>query len=116
MIEEGLVNRLTNLPELKVLNRSVETIGGQPAARVEVVAPGTGDALAPSGAGRPVSPTGRTLMTTHQVTLALPRSSGPVFLSWHMPETVHDQIAPQIDTVLKSLTLSADTRPTTSSY
>jgi hypothetical protein len=116
MITEALANRLTNLPELKLLARQTETVAGQPAARVEVVAPGTGDALAPSGVGFPIAPEGKTLASTHRVTLGFARSSGPLYLTWHMPEAVHDRIAPDIEAVLKSLKLSADTGPQSSSY
>jgi len=116
MITEALANRLTNLPELKLLVGKTETIAGQPAARVEVLAPGTGAALAPSGVGTPVAPEGETLVPTHQVSIAFARTSGPLYLSWHMPERAHARIAPDIEAVLKSLKLSADVRPPSSSY
>ena len=43
MLAEALGNRLENLPGLKLLVKRTETVAGIPAARVEVVAPGTGD-------------------------------------------------------------------------
>ncbi len=116
MLVEALANRLTNLPELKIVARRTEKVAGQPAARVEVIAPGTGDALAPSGVGTPVATTGKTLEPTRQVTVGIVRSSGPLFLSWTMPESAHARIAPDIEATLGSLKLSADTRPPSYSY
>jgi hypothetical protein len=110
MLAEGLANRLTNLPELKIVARRTEKVAGELAARVEVVAPGIGNALAPSGVGKPVAPEGKTLELTRQVIVGIMRSSGPLFLSWHMPESAHERIAPDIEAILGSLKLSADTR------
>ena len=58
------------------------------AARVEVIAPGTGDAVAPSGLGEPIEPSGKTLMPTRQVTLAFARPTETIYMTWHMPERV----------------------------
>jgi hypothetical protein len=116
MIAEGLANRLTNLPELKVMVKQTEKIAGEQAARVEVIAPGTGDALAPSGLGTPVPPAGKTLELTRQVTLGIMRSNGALFLSWHMPESAHARIAPDIEATLGSLKLSTDTGLSRYSY
>ena len=112
----GLANRLTNLPELKLLVRRTETLAGQPAARVEVVAPGSGAALAPSGVGTPLATEGKSLVPTHQVTVGFARSRGTLFLSWHTPEQAHARIAPDIEAMLESLRLRADTQPSTSSH
>jgi hypothetical protein len=116
MIAEGLANRLTNLPGLALEVKRTEEVGGFPAARVEVVAPGTGDALAPSGVGTPLAPAGKTLQPTRQVTLAFARSGGPLFISWHMPESAHPRLVPEIESTLKSLKLSADDRRSSYSY
>jgi hypothetical protein len=116
MLAEGLANRLTNLPELKIVAKRTDKLAGEPAARVEVIAPGTGDALAPSGVGKPVAPEGKTLVPTRQVTIGIIRSSGPLFLSWHMPESAHERIAPDIEATLGSLKLSADSRLPSYSY
>jgi hypothetical protein len=113
---EGLANRLMNLPELKIVARRTEKVAGEYAARVEVIAPGTGDALAPSGVGTPVAPAGKMLVPTRQVTVGIVRSSGPLFLSWTMPESAHARIAPDIEAILGSLKLSADTRLPSYSY
>ena len=61
MLAEALGNRLANLPGLKLLVKRSEAIAGIQAARLEVIAPGTGDALAPSGLGQPIQPPGKTL-------------------------------------------------------
>ena len=103
MLAEALGNRLENLPGLKLLVKRVETVAGVPAARVEVVAPGTGDALAPSGLGPPIEPAGKSLIPTRQVTLAFARPSGTIYLTWHMPEASHDRIEPEILTAIDSL-------------
>jgi hypothetical protein len=116
MIAEGLANRLTNLPGLKVLIKRVETIAGQPAARVEVVAPGSGAMLAPSGLGAPVATDGQPLMATRQVTVGFTRARGTLFLSWHLPEQAYTRIAPDIEAVLGSLTLTPDTATPSSTY
>jgi hypothetical protein len=102
-ITEGLANRLENLPGLQVRERRTETVAGLSAARVEVVAPGTGDALAPSGVGTPVAPAGKSLLPTRRVILGF---SGPVetlYFTWHIPESSYDRIAPEVQATLDSL-------------
>lgn len=115
-IAEGLANRLANLPELTVRARRTETIAGQTAARVEVVAPGSGAALAPSGVGTPVAIDSKPLVPTHQITVGFPRSQGTLFLSWHTPEQAHDRLAPELKAMLESLKLRAETPQSTSHY
>jgi hypothetical protein len=116
MIAESLANRLTNLPDLEVKVKRTEKVAGEPAARVEVIAQGNGDSLAPSGAGTPVSTTGKPLIATRQVTVGFPRQGGSLFLSWHMPESAYSRISPDIEAVLGSLQLSSDGRPSSYSY
>jgi hypothetical protein len=116
IIAEGLANRLTNLPELKLLVKRTEKVAGEPAARVEVVAPGSGDALAPSGAGVPVATGGKPLLPTRQVTVGFVRPGGALFLSWHMPESAHPRVAPEIEAALDRLKLSTDDRRSSYSY
>jgi hypothetical protein len=103
MLAEALGNRLENLPGLKLLVKRSETVAGVPAARVEVVAPGTGDALAPSGLGEPSMLPGMTPIPTRQVTLAFARAEATIYLTWHMPEGSYDRIEPEIRTTLQSL-------------
>jgi hypothetical protein len=115
-IADALANRLTNLPELTVRVRRTETVAGELAARVEVVAPGSGGTLAPSGLGTPVATEGKPLLPTHQTTIGLPRSRGTLFLSWHTPEQAHDRVVPEINAMVESLRLRADTPLSTSHY
>src|SRR5206468_136750 len=79
-IAEGLANRLENLPGLHIRVRRTETVAGTTAARVEVVGPGSGDAMAPSGAGTPIAPAGKPLTPTHQVTLGFVRPGDTLYL------------------------------------
>jgi hypothetical protein len=102
-VVEALANRLENLPGLTLKEKRVETLGGTSAARVEIVAPGTGDALAPSGSGTPIAAEGETLVPTRQVTLGFVRSDGTYFIAWHAPEAAYSQIEPDIKTILASL-------------
>jgi hypothetical protein len=115
-IAEGLTNRLANLPGLTLRARRIETVAGLPAARVEVVAPGSGAALAPSGVGTPVATEGKPLVPTYQITVGFPRSGGTLFFSWHTPEAAHDRLAQEIESMLQSLSLRADSQPSTSHY
>jgi hypothetical protein len=107
---EGLANRLENLPGLKVRERRTETIAGRTAVRVEVVAPGTGDAMAPSGVGTPVAPADKSLVPTHQITIGFVRREDTLFLTWHTPESSYNRIAPEIQATLDSLRLTTSER------
>jgi hypothetical protein len=107
MLADALGNRLENLPGLKLLVKRTETVAGIPAARVEVVGPGTGATLAASGLGEPISPPGSSLITTRQVTLAFARPTATIYLSWHMPEASHGRIESDIRTTLDSLRFDA---------
>jgi len=98
-----VVNRLTNLPGFNLVERRVETVAGVPAARIEVVAPGTGAEIAPTGLGVPAE--GPNLVPTREVTIGFPRADGSLFLVWRMPESAHEKLGPAIDSALASLTL-----------
>ena len=113
-IAEALANRLENLPGLEVRDKRTETVGGATAARVEVIAPGTGDALAPSGVGTPIAPPGKTLVPTRQVTIGLVRSDATLYLRWHAPESSYDRIAPDIRATLDSLRVAAGEKASSS--
>jgi hypothetical protein len=116
MIAEALGNRLENLPGLRLDVKRIETVTGTSAARVEVVAPGVGDAMAPSGTGTPTAPAGKTLIPTRQVTIGLIRPSETLYLTWHMPEASHTHIAPQIDATLESLQFTSSGKLATYRY
>ncbi len=108
MIAEGLVNRMENLPGVRIVDRRTESVGGTTAARVELVAPGTGDALAPSGAGSFVVPEGQTLVPTRQVTLGFLAPDRTIYLRWHVPDASFDRIAPDIRSTIASIRLAPD--------
>ncbi len=112
MLAEALANRLENLPDLRLLVKRSEIVASMPAARVEVVAPGTGDSLAASGIGKPIEAAGKTLIPTRQVTLAFTRPSDTIYLTWHVPEQSYERIEPEIRSTLQSLVI--DTRRQTS--
>lgn len=113
-IAEALANRLENLPGLTVRAKRTERIAETVAARVEVTASGTGDALAPSGTGTPVSPAGKTLMPTRQVNLGFVRPDATIYIVWHAPESAFHQIEPDIDATLATLRFTSSGN--TSSY
>jgi hypothetical protein len=103
MLAEAAGNRLESLPETRLLVKQTETIGGVSAARVEAVAPGTGDTLAPSGLGTPVALDGKPLFPTRQITIVCARPGETVCVCWHLPEQAHERIAPDIEATKKSL-------------
>ncbi len=115
IVVESLLHRLENLPDLKVISHQVETVGNAEAAHVEVVAPGLGDALAPSGIGKVVAPEGRTLVPTRRVMIGFSRPADTLFLVWHSPESANDAIHEEIKSVLKSLRVESP-RAQVSSY
>ena len=98
-------NRLVNLPGLKVVGQRVDTAGGLPAARVEAVAPGTGDALAATGMGTPLAPAGKALMPTRRIMITVPRAGDTLSFVWHAPESEADALGAQVDATLGSLTI-----------
>ncbi len=111
MIGEALANRLANLPGLTVVVHRTETVGEITAARVEVVAPGTGDALAPSGTGIPTAPAGKSLLPTREVTLGFHRPEATLFLTWNIPESSYERVAPEIETTLESVRFTTSDNP-----
>jgi hypothetical protein len=102
-LAEGLVNRLSNLPGLRVVARRTELIGRVTAARVEVVAPGTGEALVPSGTGTPIAPEGIQIRPTRRVMLGVARPSDTLWLVWHAPESSADVLEAELAATLKTL-------------
>jgi hypothetical protein len=108
MMAEGLANRMENLPGVRILHRRTESVGGTTAALVALVAPGTGDALAPSGAGSFVVPEGKTLVPTRQVTLGFLAPDRTIYLRWHVPDGSYDRIAPDIRSTIDSIRLAAE--------
>jgi len=116
MLAEALGNRLENLPGLRLPVKRTENVAGRVAARVEVVAPGTGGALAATGMGTPVEPPGETLFPTRQVTLGFARPDDTLFLTWHVPESSYERIAPDIQATLESLRFTASGKTPSAGY
>ena len=116
MIGKSLATRLSNLPELKIVERRIASVAGQEAVRVESIAPGTGSSLAASGLGKPVAPADQALVPTRQVVVAFPRPGGVLYLAWHMPDPAHETLKAGIDAVLGSLRLSIAGGPSSYSY
>jgi len=110
----ALSNRLENLPGLTLRVRRAASVADTTAAWVEVVAPGTGDALAASGAGTPVVPAGKLLIPTRQVTLGFLRPEATLYIAWHVPEASYGQIEPEIEATIASLRFTSS--GTRSSY
>lgn len=106
--------RLANLPGVAVESAVAGTWSGLGAARVEVVGPGTGDALAPSGLGTPVAPSGRSLVPTRRVIVAFPRRADTLTLLWHYPESARDAVGPDVEATLRSARLTDAPRPSSS--
>ncbi len=116
VIAEALANRLTNLQDLRVVVKRTETVGKTIAARVEVVGPGTGDAIAPTGSGKAVAPAGRPLVPTREITVGFDRPEANFFLSWDTPESAYDQIAADIKATLQSLEFTSGGGPSFHRY
>jgi hypothetical protein len=116
MIAEALGNRLENLPGLQLVVKRTEKVDGTTVARVEVVAPGFGDVIAPSGTGTPIALAGKSLIPTRQITFGFVRPGETLYLTWHMPESSHTRIAPQIDTTLESLRFTSSGKMATYGY
>jgi hypothetical protein len=104
-VAEELANRMEHLPGVRELSRTVATVAGAPAARVELVAPGDGASLAPTGMGMPYAPAGKGLVPTHRVCIAWPSPAGTTWLCWHYPESARSVIAPQIEATLTAVRL-----------
>jgi hypothetical protein len=115
-IADALANRLENLPGLRVVVKRTESVADTSAARIEVVAPGTGDAIAPSGTGAAFAPEGKSLVPTRQVTVGFVRPSETLYLVWHMPESSHDRITPDIDATLQSFRFTSSGKLSTYRY
>ena len=62
--------------------------------------------MAPSGAGIPLAPEGQSLIPTHQVTIGFIRREDTLTLTWHLPESSYQRIAPEIQATLDSLRLT----------
>lgn len=107
----GVANRLANLPGLTEKLRRIETWGGLPAGRLEVVGPGMGDALAPSGMGVPIAPNGKALVPTRRILVAVPGTQ-TIFMVWHAPESAREALEALVEDARQGFQI----RSTGSSY
>jgi hypothetical protein len=97
--------RFENLPELRIVQASKKKIGGIESAYIEVVAPGTGDALAPTGLGKPIAPPGKELVDTRRISLGIPAASQTLWLIWHAPEASAGALTAEIEKAIKNLAI-----------
>jgi hypothetical protein len=111
---DGLVHRLENLPDLRVVAQRTERVKEFLAGRLEAVAPGPGDALAPSGMGQPVARLGQTLRPTRRVLIVIPRAADTLWLIWHAPEDNHIEQDEAIRATLASLVIDQNSLATSS--
>jgi len=102
-VGRGVVQRLENLPGVRVVGSEGLMVDGRAAARVELTAPGTGDALAPSGTGVAVAPAGKTLRPTRRVLVVVPRPADTLSLVWHAPDDRPGALAAEVGATLKAL-------------
>lgn len=107
-----LANRWTNLVGAKVLSRERVEVDGRPSVFVTAVAPGTGDAWLPSGAGAPAAPPGVAIVPTRRVLVAVPLPTMVLNLLWHVPDDKADQLDPIVADVLKDSRIDAAIAPT----
>lgn len=110
-----LTTRLDHMPGLKIIKSDTATIAGREAARVDIVAPGFGDSLAPSGLGKPVSPKGREIVSTHRTSVGFPLPDATYWVVCHYPESEGAKLAPEVESILKGGFTIVD-RPAVKSY
>jgi hypothetical protein len=113
-VARGLATRLENMPGLRVEAARGETVAGLDAGRVEAVAPGFGDSLAPTGIGTPVETRGP-LRPTRRVVILIPRPADTLALVWHAPAADAARLDGQVRDTLSSLKVERG-RLRTSSY
>ncbi|GIW88827.1 MAG: hypothetical protein KatS3mg108_3151 [Isosphaeraceae bacterium] len=96
-----LANRLTNLPEARVLRTETHNGPAGAFALVEVVAPGDGSRLAPSGLGQPRLDSGTPPIPTRQLTAGYPGPTQTVWLVAHYPDAVHARLGPVVEQIVR---------------
>ena len=82
-------------------------VAGLPATLVECVAQETGNALSPTGTGKPVAPAGEAAaqVPTRRVWLRIPRGpeEGTLEVFFHCPEAEYSKLAPAWESVVASM-------------
>lgn len=106
-----LATRLENLPGLQLVSHRVGRVGGAPAVWLDVVAIGTGDALAPSGLGVPVGLPSRPLIPTRRITLGIPRPASILWIVWHGPERESGRLGTEAERMAGRLVLRGPAEP-----
>ncbi len=106
-----LAIRYENLPELRIVKSETKKVGGVEAAYLEVLAPGTGDALAPTGLGRPIAPEGKSLVATRRISLGFPGPSRTLWLIWHAPETSAAALKTEVESAIKDMKIQDRASP-----
>lgn len=101
-----LASRLENLPGFKILSSGTARVGGVEMARVEVIAPGDGDSLAPSGLGRPAL-AGGSAIPTHRLSLGIPRGADTIWIVWHYAEASpkRPEVEREIEAMIRSISI-----------
>ena len=102
---EETANRWVNLPEWSIADREMAQVGGAKVGRIEVVAPGSGDSLAPTGQGKAIDPKGRPLKPTRRLAVLIPLPDRTLYLFFHAPENAAQSLQPQWSEILASLKL-----------
>lgn len=102
LLKEALV-RFENLPEMRILESSTKKVGGVDAAYLEILAPGTGDELAPTGLGRPIAPEGKTLIPTKRISIGIPSPDRTIWLTWHCPESSSSTLKSEVESAIKDI-------------
>ena len=95
--------RQENLPEWRIVSATTAKLADREASRVEVVAPGDGRSLAPTGLGHPMYESGIAPRATRRISLGLPRASDTLWIVWHEPADATDPSA--FDAVVRSVSL-----------
>jgi hypothetical protein len=110
-----LANRLTNLPEARVLRTETHNGPAGAFALVEVVAPGDGGRLAPSGLGVPKLDT-TPLVPTRQLSAGHPSPARTLWLVAHYPDAAHERLGPVVEQILRGWNPGPAHRPNSIGY
>jgi len=100
-----LSSRFENLPGMTREFAGVAKVGSVDAAKVVVVAPGTGGAIAASGLGTPIAPPGVTLIPTRRINLGFVRPDGAEWLIVHHPQPASPALTASIDAIVQGVTV-----------
>lgn len=93
-----------NLPSLELHEAKELTVGGKPAAFLEMTATGTGSSLLPTSLGKIVLPEDRKAMPTRRIWISIPRDQqgGTLEILFHCPENELDKLRSAWELALES--------------